>query len=122
MGGGPAVTTIKGGVPPPGAQRARARGRNKIIAGIAVFVIGVLTFLLELPIFWWGGLLFGGLLIYSGYKDLRRAETFAGPPPGSVPPPPSDAFGVRTIKCDRCGTVNVAGSRFCGRCGQSLGP
>lgn len=120
-------TTI--GVPSPGLpqsmvrDRMAAQGIIKVGAGVAVFFIGLVTLVLQLPILWFGGLIFGGLLIYAGFKEMRHARQVLAsiPPLFSRPSAPDFASPAQGIRCAACGLTNPADARFCGGCGRPLG-
>ncbi len=121
-------TTI--GVPSPGLpqsmvrDRMGAQGMIKVVAGVAVFFIGFVTLVLQLPILWFGGLILGGLLIYAGFMEMRRARQVLAPMPPlfSLPPAWDYASPARGIRCAACGLTNPADARFCGGCGRPLKP
>ena len=46
----------------------------QLLKGIIILSLGVLTYYLELPIIWIGGFLWGGQLLFSGYKQWNEIK------------------------------------------------
>ena len=54
-------------------------------------------------------------------KQIAQAQsTVQSAPPVQSPPVPPVQQQTPAVVCDKCGTANTPGNRFCGGCGTSL--
>jgi len=50
-------------------------------------------------------------------KQITQAQSTAESPPAQSPPVQQQ---TPAVVCDKCGTANAPGTRFCGQCGAAL--
>ncbi|HEV8595343.1 MAG TPA: hypothetical protein VGR51_07430 [Thermoplasmata archaeon] len=121
-------------------------GVAEVVLGGVFTIVGLTTFLIpEIPVICWGAMLFGPIMLVSGFIKMGRGPRVqapmgpwqypAAPPvrppsaprPAMQPPqpaagPPPQAGTELGAPCAKCGNRPPRGARFCNRCGAPTTP
>ncbi len=118
---------------------ARGDGTAEILLGLLFLIGGLITLFVEaIPVICYGAVIFGPILMISGFIKAARSRRpaaippayFAYPPAAYAPPPPGFPVGPAqgpqspaptagaTKACAACGRPSPAAARFCNSCGS----